>query len=1525
VWVLLAGLESILQVFWLPRHLYRCQHAHKTASHFIHSMTINDAAALGSSPPDPLDSHNEVDNSAESDVDEQRIEDNVLVERSKRQANRDALNNFIRNQEQKEREQSSESAATRQNEESNQIIDQARNYQQELFERAKEENVIAVLDTGSGKTLIAALLIRHVLEQEVTDRAAGRPPRIIFFLVNSVHLARQQTRFLADNLPTEPVVLFGDSKDDLWKRAEWDKIFQRHNVVVCTAAVLDQCLMLSYLRMEQICLLVFDEAHHCKKDHPYSKIIRDYYLKCNGPRPRIFGMTASPVDSKHDVKEVAADLEALLHSKIVTTADLSVFEFAPKATNRIWTYSQLPSEFETALYRNLHRLCHFVDKLGRYFAFAKNASAQIGTWGADRVWAYAFGTTDQESGRLIKAFERSEAYSSLGTAEEREAALHSLQEAALLVQRHHVESAVPGAQHLSSKVSLLYEKLQQQYAARPDTRTIVFVEQKLTAGVLNDMFLSLRIPHVRSGILVGGGPGGLESTSWRNQEQIMTRFRAGEINLIFATSVAEEGIDIPQCNLVVRFDLYTTPIQYMQSRGRARMKDSIYAHMVEEGNFEQRARVDYAIDTEEYIKLFCRSLPPDRLLGKGTKLAQLMATDASCRSFATYSGAIASYSNSLLILRRYAHSLQRVGALTPEIYEEDVDALHGMFRYTVRLPITAQSQVKGARGEPRPNRALAKRAAAFNCVFKLRRAGLLDDNLDSVFKQEKPRNANARLAVSTKRHDYAKKVKPDFWSDSGVGSTPTKLFLSILLFKPERPLARPLAPLVLLTRQPLPPIPVFTVFVEDNIEARVSLNRLPEAVPVSAHDVDMLTAYTLNGVFADVFNKVYARDSTKMSYWLAPHVQSCPTRICVLSDVVEMDALSEAAEERRRWEPGTPSEAWCHKFLVDPGDGRFHYFSERVASGVTIWDPPPPNVASVKKRHKGTIIEFSDSTWRKKSQSLQSFASRYDSNQPVLVAEMASTRRNFLDKGTEEQTSPTICYVAPQPLEIARVDATMAATCQLWPALLHRVESYLIVLEAFQRLGLSEVPADLALEAFTKDTNADDQENQIHSGDLRGMGKNYERLEFIGDSLLKLMTTITVFNRTTCDEEGMHCKRMELVCNRHLFDVATASHHQLFQYIRTSAFNRDSWYPEFLDQTKGRLVKLGNKTHALGMKTIADVCEAIVGACVMATKDHSHKLDLGIKAITQLVESDDHAITAWREVPQMYTAPEWSLRMDDPVAIDLARKVEAITGYRFHRPRLLRSAFTHSSESYSTVPDLQRLEFLGDACLDWACIWWLFDKHPERNPQWLTEHKMAMVSNKFLAALAVVLGFDKLLFTSAAQLFSDISSYAVRVREAYCRPDCPRDFWTNFDHPPKACSDLIESYLGAVLVDSGFDYREMEKFFEAHVLWYFERIEEYDNFANRHPTTFVSKKLTDEYKCRDFQIMNSDLKEGEIEICITAGILVHRKVIASGKGTSAKYARIKASRAALELLDGVGIAEFRQRFGCDCHSRWDGA
>lgn len=64
------------------------------------------------------------------------------------------------------------------------IIGAPRDYQVELFDRAKAQNTIAVLDTGSGKTLIAVLLLKHVLDEELERREKGLEKRISFFIVS---------------------------------------------------------------------------------------------------------------------------------------------------------------------------------------------------------------------------------------------------------------------------------------------------------------------------------------------------------------------------------------------------------------------------------------------------------------------------------------------------------------------------------------------------------------------------------------------------------------------------------------------------------------------------------------------------------------------------------------------------------------------------------------------------------------------------------------------------------------------------------------------------------------------------------------------------------------------------------------------------------------------------------------------------------------------------------------------------------------------------------------------------------------------------------------------------------------------------------------------------------------------------------------------------------------------------------------------------------------------------------------------
>lgn len=87
-------------------------------------------------------------------------------------------------------------------------------------------------------------------------------------------LVYQQAAVLNANID-QPINKFcGAMETDLWSKETWENHFKKNMIIVCTAEVLQQCLLHSYIKMDQINLLIFDEAHHAKKGHPYAR----YYL-----------------------------------------------------------------------------------------------------------------------------------------------------------------------------------------------------------------------------------------------------------------------------------------------------------------------------------------------------------------------------------------------------------------------------------------------------------------------------------------------------------------------------------------------------------------------------------------------------------------------------------------------------------------------------------------------------------------------------------------------------------------------------------------------------------------------------------------------------------------------------------------------------------------------------------------------------------------------------------------------------------------------------------------------------------------------------------------------------------------------------------------------------------------------------------------------------------------------------------------------------------------------------------------------
>jgi endoribonuclease Dicer len=348
--------------------------------------------------------------------------------------------------------------------------------------------------------------------------------------------------------------------------------------------------------------------------------------------------------------------------------------------------------------------------------------------------------------------------------------------------------------------------------------------------------------------------------------------------------------------------------------------------------------------------------------------------------------------------------------------------------------------------------------------------------------------------------------------------------------------------------------------------------------------------------------------------------------------------------------------------------------------------------------------------------------------------------------------------------------------------------------------------------------------------------------------------------------------------------------------------------------------------HQLGDKTIADVCEAFIGAAFL---DH-HKPDSwdpknwdeAVKATKVLVDSDDHVMEKWVDYYAAYEKPKYQLAEATASQIDLAQKIERKHPYHFKYPRLLRSAFIHPSQAFmwENIPNYQRLEFLGDALLDHVFIMYLFYRYQDKDPQWLTEHKMPMVSNKFLGALCVSLGFHTHIRQNNSALTSKIRDYVNEVQEAEREAKGAADYWTTVSEPPKCLADVVEAYVAAIFVDAEFDFRVVQTFFDMHIKRFFLDMSMYDDYASNDPRTKLSRLLNVTLGCREWRM---DVRELESVIPgakdqVIAMVQIHYKVFFHGTAASGRYAKLKVAKEALEKLEGLPPFEFRRQYGCTC-------
>ncbi|XP_023931940.1 probable ATP-dependent RNA helicase DHX58 isoform X2 [Lingula anatina] len=497
-----------------------------------------------------------------------------------------------------------------------------RNYQKELAQPGLEgKNIIVCAPTGSGKTRVALEITKEHLDK------ADRGRRKVVFLVNQVELMEQQLAVFKKNLTGYRTYGLSGNVDT---KVPLSELLPKNDVIVLTAQILLDELRDNVLKVHDFSLMIFDECHHTKKGHPYNGIMAFYidqklvppdvdsHPSIQKKLPQVVGLTASLGVGK--AKNIESAKDHIL--RLCANLDTEVLSTVVQHENEMLQYVNVPKSdivpvgeramdpFKDIISRIMEKIenkikyLHGQHQLQEISAADLNAPADKGE-GPYTQWVHSlkgkFAVIDDQKIRwnykscltnlltyhqalLINEYCRTKDALEYIRDENSKRSTRRNVEIDNWLQRLFQEKesqldaiAVSDA-YQNPKLAELEGMLRKAYEEKPDSRGIVFCKTRaLTENLRCWMLETESLKALNPQCLVGTNAAVERRGMTPNQQvDILKYFKDGNTKLLIATSVAEEGLDIQQCNLVIRYDYVTNEIAMVQARGRGRAEGSHY-------------------------------------------------------------------------------------------------------------------------------------------------------------------------------------------------------------------------------------------------------------------------------------------------------------------------------------------------------------------------------------------------------------------------------------------------------------------------------------------------------------------------------------------------------------------------------------------------------------------------------------------------------------------------------------------------------------------------------------------------------------------------------------------------------------------------------------------------------------------------------------------------------------------------------------------------------------------------------------
>ncbi len=458
---------------------------------------------------------------------------------------------------------------------------EARAYQLRSLERILSFSTLMVMPTGFGKTAVQWMTMAEFL------RTGARK---IVLVAPTTGLVDQQATMARErlNIENERIVTYTGETPPERRRERWDQA----TIVMATPQVIRNDAMNGAIDLAAVDLLIMDEAHHATGNHAYAQV-GTLYQRTN-PDGRVLAATASPGSTMRTISQVQSNLKAnnldlskrgeALMQPYDVDMDIHVHRLdLPETLNTL--VEPLHAHFNEEV-DHLKRLGFLPPKehigsrdIEKAQQSASRAIQQRDMRGYDAARRVADLRRLHILMNLMRTQGTSVAKAFLDRAEEEGRTGRKTNRLLALPVVHALRLALRDLEELHPKQAIVEQLVHQELTAKPDGKVLVFTEYRDSVQEL----VALLEPHeaLRPDVFIGQSSRGKQKgMTQKEQLNQLERFRSGEINVLVATSVGEEGLDVPSADLVVLYEPVPSAVRAIQRRGRTARQRAGSVHML---------------------------------------------------------------------------------------------------------------------------------------------------------------------------------------------------------------------------------------------------------------------------------------------------------------------------------------------------------------------------------------------------------------------------------------------------------------------------------------------------------------------------------------------------------------------------------------------------------------------------------------------------------------------------------------------------------------------------------------------------------------------------------------------------------------------------------------------------------------------------------------------------------------------------------------------------------------------------------